>query len=155
MIRLEFMQEALKEAQKASERGDFGVGAVLVLDGTIIARASNAMISQGVWAHPETLVLRQIEKSKFDNLSRYRKMSLYTTLAPCPQCWGACLIRGIGSIIIGAHDTLSEPSYDLVPKVFSNNVPKLNWCEGEIAEKCLKVFQKNRIELDKKIGFSS
>lgn len=102
MNKEQFMEEAYKEAQKAYERGECPVGAVLVRDGTIIARAGNREVElKDPTAHAEILVLR--EAGPLLGSHTFPDCTVYTTLWPCPMCENALLRAKIPVVIIGAR----------------------------------------------------
>ena len=99
----QFMREALLLAQQAAELGEVPVGAIVVKDGVIVGRGSNAPIgSQDPSAHAEILALRDAAKK----LGNYRLVdcSLYVTLEPCAMCAGAIQHARIGQLVFGAKD---------------------------------------------------
>jgi tRNA(adenine34) deaminase len=99
----QFMREALKEAQKAYATGEVPVGAVLVIDGQIIARAHNQVeLLNDSTAHAEMLALT----AAFHALgSKYLpQATLYVTLEPCLMCTGALYWSQIGRIIFACTD---------------------------------------------------
>jgi tRNA(adenine34) deaminase len=99
----QFMREALSLAQQAAELGEVPVGAIVVKDGVIVGRGSNAPIgSHDPSAHAEILALRDAAK----NIGNYRLVdcSLYVTLEPCAMCAGAIQHARIGQLVFGAKD---------------------------------------------------
>ncbi|MBX6380784.1 tRNA(adenine34) deaminase [Thermoflavifilum aggregans] len=99
----QFMREALKEAQKAYEAGEVPVGAVLVIDGQIIARAHNQVeLLNDSTAHAEMLALT----AAFHALgSKYLpQATLYVTLEPCLMCTGALYWSQIGRVVFATAD---------------------------------------------------
>lgn len=97
------MREAMALAQQAAERSEVPVGAVVVKDGQIIGRGSNAPIGMhDPSAHAEILAMRDAAK----NIGNYRLVdcSLYVTLEPCAMCAGAIQHARIGKLIFGAKD---------------------------------------------------
>ncbi len=98
-----FIREALIEAGKAALIGEIPIGAVVVFDGEIIARAYNLRETTGdPTAHAEILALRsaaQLRKSW-----RLNGATLYTTLEPCPMCAGAMVLARIKRLVYGAID---------------------------------------------------
>ena len=99
----EYMKIALAEAQKAFDRDEVPVGAVIVFDGKILARAYNSpIISNDPSAHAEMLALRQAAMA----IGNYRLTgaSLYVTLEPCIMCAGAILQARLARVIFGARD---------------------------------------------------
>ena len=98
-----WMNIALEQARKAKEEGEVPVGAILVKDSLIIARAHNQPISTNdATAHAEIQLIR----SAGEKLKNYRLTgtSLYVTLEPCAMCLGAIMHARIERIIFGAHD---------------------------------------------------
>ena len=98
-----FMQAALDEAQSAGIEGEVPVGAVLVVNDEIIARAHNSPIkAHDPCAHAEILVLREAGKV----LQNYRltSASLYVTLEPCAMCVAAMIHARIERCVYGAPD---------------------------------------------------
>jgi tRNA(Arg) A34 adenosine deaminase TadA len=148
-----FMKEAYSEAQKAAERGDYGIGCVIVLDGKIISRSGNEVITRGIvpYAHGESLAFDNLRKTEFDNIDSYRKMSVYTTLAPCPQCWGRMIVAGVKEVIYSTPDQISTQNYsESIPEIFKLTAPKVLELGGDLGSKCKDLFEKTRIEIDKK-----
>lgn len=100
---VEFMQAALAEAREAAARGEVPVGAVVVAEGKIIARAGNRTITDcDPTAHAETIVLREAAKK----LGNYRMpgTTLYVTIEPCAMCAGAMIQARITRLVYGADD---------------------------------------------------
>lgn len=98
-----FMQEALKEAQKAYDADEVPVGAVVVMNNKIIARGHNQVeLLNDATAHAEILAIT----SAFNLLgSKYLpEATLYVTLEPCLMCAGAIFWGKIGHIVYGASD---------------------------------------------------
>jgi len=98
-----FMREALKQAQEAYRIGEVPVGAVLVYEEKIIARAYNQVESlHDASAHAELLCLREAAKI----LSNWRLLNttLYCTLEPCAMCLGALLLFRVSKLVWGAKD---------------------------------------------------
>lgn len=98
-----FMQEAINEAKKAGQ--EIPVGAIIVQNGEIIARASNKKEElNDVTAHAEILAIKQAAK-KINNW-RLKECSLYVTLEPCPMCASAILYSRIPNVYFGTQDPL-------------------------------------------------
>src|SRR5277367_6703849 len=99
----EFMAAALAEAHQAAERAEVPVGAVLVFDNRIVARAGNRTIAEcDPTAHAEIVVLRAAAKM----LKNYRLLGsiLYVTIEPCAMCCGAMIQARIARLVYGADD---------------------------------------------------
>lgn len=98
-----FMKEALKEAKKAFKAGEVPVGAVLVYQGEIVARAYNQVeLLKDATAHAEMICLTM--GSEYRQNWRLLDCSLYCTLEPCPMCAGAMLLSRIKTLVWGARD---------------------------------------------------
>ena len=98
-----FMQEALKLARGAQERGEVPVGALVVLDEKIIGRGANSPIAANdPTAHAEILALREAAQS----IGNYRLegATLYCTIEPCVMCAGAMVAARISKLVFGARD---------------------------------------------------
>ena len=99
----EFMAAALAEAHQAAERGEVPVGAVLVFDNRIVARAGNRTISDcDPTAHAEIVALR--EASQILENYRLPGATLYVTIEPCAMCCGAMIQARIARLVYGADD---------------------------------------------------
>lgn len=97
------MTIALTEARAAGERGEVPVGAVVVLDGEIIAQRGNEREATGdPTAHAEILALRDAAIATGDR--RLRRATLVVTLEPCPMCAGAVWAAQVGRVVYGAAD---------------------------------------------------
>ena len=99
----EFMAAALAEAHQAAERGEVPVGAVLVFDNRIIARAGNrTIVDCDPTAHAEIVALREASQT----LENYRLpgATLYVTIEPCAMCCGAMIQARIARLVYGADD---------------------------------------------------
>lgn len=98
-----FMGEALKQAAKAYEREETPIGAVIVKENTIIARAYNQVETlKDATAHAEMLAITQAEAALGD--WRLNGCSLYVTKEPCPMCAGAIVHVRFKRVIFGAQD---------------------------------------------------
>lgn len=116
-----FMQQALKEAQRAFEDGEVPVGAVVVMNNRVIARGHNQVERlNDPTAHAEIIALT----SAFNYLgSKYLPDAcIYVTVEPCLMCAGALYWSKIGKIIWGAddekngHKRITEPNWPFHPK---------------------------------------
>jgi tRNA(adenine34) deaminase len=97
------MDEALVEARSAEAHGDVPVGAVVVLDGQVIARAHNERERrQDPTAHAELLALRAAAE-KIGSW-RLERCVLYVTLEPCAMCAGAVVLSRVPVLVYGAAD---------------------------------------------------
>ncbi len=100
---IQFMQEALAEARAAAAAGEVPIGAVLVLDGKILARSGNRTIRDNdPTAHAEIVVLR--EAARLLGNYRFASSTLYVTIEPCGMCAGAMIQARISRLVYGADD---------------------------------------------------
>ena len=98
-----FMGEALRQAVKAYEAEEVPVGAVVVREGRIIARAFNQVeLLKDATAHAEMLALTQAEEAVGD--WRLSDCTLYVTKEPCPMCAGAIVHVRLARLVFGASD---------------------------------------------------
>jgi len=98
------MDIALAEAGKASDRGEIPVGAVVIAsDGTVLARAGNAVEAQAdASAHAELLALRAAATLRGE--PRLPDCDLVVTLEPCPMCAQAISLFRIRRLVFGGYD---------------------------------------------------
>lgn len=98
-----FMGEALRQALRAYDAEEVPVGAVIVRNGKIIARAFNQVeMLKDATAHAEMLAITQAEAVVGD--WRLNDCSLYVTKEPCPMCAGALVHARMGKVIFGVGD---------------------------------------------------
>ena len=98
-----FMREALTEAGRAAEQDEVPVGAVLVVEGTVVGRGFNQPISSGdPTAHAEIVAIRDAAR----RLGNYRltDSTLYVTIEPCLMCVGALVHARVGTLVYGAAE---------------------------------------------------
>jgi tRNA(adenine34) deaminase len=101
--RPDFMGEAMAEARAAAERGEVPVGAVVVVDGIIVARAGNRTRELAdPTAHAEILAIRQACSDA--GSERIGSADLYVTLEPCAMCAAAISFARIRRLYFGADD---------------------------------------------------
>ena len=98
-----FMKKALLEAEQAFEKGEVPVGAVIVVDNKIIARAHNLTeLLNDVTAHAEMQAITSA--SNFLGGKYLHNCILYVTLEPCKMCGGALFWSQISNVVYGASD---------------------------------------------------
>ena len=98
-----FMKKALLEAEQAFEKGEVPVGAVIVVDNKIIARAHNLTeLLYDVTAHAEMQAITSA--SNFLGGKYLHNCTLYVTLEPCQMCGGALFWSQISNVVYGASD---------------------------------------------------
>lgn len=136
------MKEALYEAEKAFKKGEVPVGAVLVIDGKIIAKAHNQKETTfDPTAHAEILAIRQA--SQAINAWRLSEAILYITKEPCIMCSGAIVHARIKKVVYGCHDPKGGGAASLY-RILQDS--RLNhWVEiksGILEEECREILQK-------------
>ncbi len=133
---MDYMRIALEEAHFAAAEGEIPVGAVLVKDGTVIAKAHNRReADHDPTAHAEMLCLREAARVLGD--WRLRGCTLYVTLEPCPMCAGAMVMSQLGACVYGAADERQGccgSVYDLPGDPALSGTTK--WQSGMMAEEC-------------------
>ncbi len=133
-----FMQQALKEALSAFEQGEVPVGAIIVMNDKIIARAYNQVEQlTDSTAHAEIMALT----TAFNYLgSKYLPAArIYITIEPCLMCAGALYWSKIGTIVYGASD--EKNGYR---KTTSTNCPfhvKTTLLTGILKDECTRLMQ--------------
>jgi tRNA(adenine34) deaminase len=99
----QWMDLAIAEARAAADAGEVPVGAVMVRDGVVVARAANRTLrDQDPTAHAEALAIRDVAAQ----LGSWRLdgCSLYVTLEPCAMCAGAIVLARLDRVVFGAWD---------------------------------------------------
>jgi tRNA(adenine34) deaminase len=97
------MRVALDEAEDAGEAGEVPVGAVIVREGEVLARAANASVSSAdATAHAELLAIQAASAVLGDQ--RLTGCTLYVTLEPCAMCAGAIVLSRVDRVVFGAWD---------------------------------------------------
>ena len=133
---MDYMHIALEEARQAAAEGEIPVGAVVVKDGEIIARAHNRRENDhDPTAHAELLCLRQAARVLGD--WRLRGCTLYVTLEPCPMCAGAMVMSQLSQCVYGAADDRQGccgSVYDLPGDPALAGTTR--WQSGVMAEEC-------------------
>jgi tRNA(adenine34) deaminase len=143
----QFMQQALEQAGLAALAGEVPVGAVIVRNGEVVARAFNQPITKhDPSAHAEMLVLRQAALSE-ENY-RLPGTTLYVTLEPCTMCAGAMLHARVDRIVYGAADLKTGAAGSVLDVFSSKQINHQTVVEGGVmAQECgqlLRNFFKER-----------
>lgn len=104
-----FMQEALKQAKIAFEKGEIPVGAVVVFENRIVGRAYNQTeMLRDPTAHAEMIAMTQasetISEGKQNHRGSLEGATLYVTLEPCTMCAGALVLTKCKNLVYGAKD---------------------------------------------------
>lgn len=138
-----YMRKALEEAKRAEEEGEIPVGAVVVCQGKIIARAHNETEKlNDVTAHAEMLAITCATSAlggKYLN-----ECTLYVTMEPCVMCAGALAWAQLGGLVYGASDT-HRGYHRLIPPVLH---PRTQVVAGILEDECSDLvknfFQRKR-----------
>ena len=149
-----FMKQALKEAKKAYDKLEVPVGAVIVKDGKIIARAYNQKeYKNDTTNHAEILAIKKASKK----LKSWRLIDcdMYVTLEPCSMCAGALIQSRIRKVYIGAPDEKTGACGSVLNLLkdyrFNHNVEIENGILKEECENLLKDFFKELRKLKKRV----
>src|SRR5271170_6463539 len=134
----QYMKQALREAQKAYDEGEVPVGAIVVLNDTIIARGYNQVEKlTDSTAHAEIIALT----SAFNFLgSKYLpEATLYVTVEPCLMCSGALYWSKLGRIVYGASD--EKNGYKKNTGTNNPFHPKTEIVSGILKEECAQLMK--------------
>ena len=130
------MRKALEEATRAAEEGEIPVGAVIVCQGKVIARAHNQTERlNDVTAHAEMLAVTMAANhlgGKYLN-----DCTLYVTLEPCTMCAGALAWAQLGKLVIGA----SDPQRGYTRLAPSPLHPRTQVTSGILSEECSRLIK--------------
>ena len=142
-----WMNLAIKQAIKAEKEGEVPIGAVLVKDELLIAKAHNQPITKNdPTAHAEVQLLRNAGK-KLQNY-RLTGSTLYVTLEPCAMCFGAMIHARVKHIVFGAYDPKTGVCGSSEDLTNANSFKhKINVTGGVSERKCsqlLNTFFKSR-----------
>ncbi|MFZ0796107.1 MAG: tRNA adenosine(34) deaminase TadA [Candidatus Korobacteraceae bacterium] len=136
-----WMEEALREAQRALALGEVPVGAIVVQDGGIVGRGCNRPLSANdPTAHAEILALREAGLT----IGNYRLLDcdLYVTVEPCAMCAGAITHARLRRLVYGAEDPKAGAVHSMLQLL---NHPKLNHqvevSSGVLAARCMDLLQ--------------
>ena len=136
-----WMEEALREARRAQSLGEVPVGAVVVCDGKVVARAGNRnLIDNDPTAHAEIVALRGAGLALGNH--RLLDCELFVTIEPCAMCAGAIVQARLKRLVYGADDAKAGAVHSVM-KVL--NHPQLNHhvevTQGVLAARCMDVLQ--------------
>jgi len=137
----DYMRMALAEAEKAAAIGETPIGAVLVIDGELIASAHNMRETwQDPTAHAEAIVLR--DASARCGRWRLSDATVYVTMEPCLMCAGALVLARIGRLVYGCRDARAGALgsvYDVIRDGRLNHVYPIT--PGVLEAECRAVLQ--------------
>jgi len=140
-----FMKEALKQAAIALEKGEVPVGAVVVFENRIIARAHNQMeMLHDPTAHAEMIAMTQaaaaVSQGKDQHRGSLEKCTLYVTMEPCPMCAGALVVTKCSKLVFGARDIKAGACESLYQITNDDRLNHRLSVHGGIMEEDSKVF---------------
>ena len=147
---IHYMREALKEAEKAMQRGEIPVGALLVRNGEIIGRGSNSRSLEGSpLGHAELTAMR--EASEAIGNWRLDDCTLYVTLEPCVMCAGAMVQSRLRTLVYGTRDPKAGAVgslYNIVedPRMYHRCIVRSGILKEECAELLRSFFRMRRSE---------
>ena len=135
------MRLAVNEARAALDHGDVPVGAVIVRDGVVIARAHNQReLLQDPTAHAEIIALTQASSAL--GTWRLTACTLYVTLEPCVMCAGAVVLARVARLVYGAQDPKAGACaslYRILDDARLNHHPEVT--AGVLADECAEVLR--------------
>jgi tRNA(adenine34) deaminase len=144
------MASALLEAEKAYKKNEVPIGAVVVVNGKIIARAHNLReFLADPTAHAEILAIKKAAK-KLGGW-RLNDATLYCTLVPCPMCAGAVVHARLKELVYGADDTKAGPRGSNMVAIASKYLNyKVKVKKGVLKENCSEIISRYFKRLRKK-----
>ncbi len=136
-----FMSEALRQARRAWERDEVPVGAVVVHDGRIIARAHNQVeLLKDATAHAEMLAITQAEAVIGD--WRLNECDLFVTKEPCPMCAGAMVHVRLRRVVFGCQSAKDGAAGSLMNLLQHPNLNhRCDLTAGVRQEECAQMLQ--------------
>lgn len=131
-----FMKQALAEAKKAFAKGEVPIGAVVVCNQQIIARAHNFTETlHDVTAHAEMQAITAA--ASYLGAKYLNDCTLYVTVEPCVMCAGALYWSKVAKVVYGA----SEDKYGYTKKVSLALHPKTEVVAGVMADECAQIMK--------------
>lgn len=135
------LRRAIRLAEEAEKRGNLPIGAVVCLEGQVIAEGRNAIWKPvlDLTRHAEIEALRGVAASLW---SRAGEMALYTTLEPCLMCAGAIMLHRIGKVVFGATDAHGGVGCTLahLPEYFQERFSSIQWIGPALPDECDPLF---------------
>lgn len=134
---LDYLRRAIQLAQETQKIGNLPIGALITLDGEILAEGKNS-----VWfpkykpnGHAEIEALEAVPTDKWNKAA---DMTLYTTLEPCLMCVGAILLHRIGRIIFGSKDGHGGALcvFGHMPGAYENLLRTTEWIGPALPQEC-------------------
>ena len=135
-----YMNIALKEAKKAYKKAEVPVGALIVIDNKIIAKAHNLRENKNnIINHAELIAIKKASKKKKN--WRLDNSVMYVTLFPCPMCASAIMQSRIKKIVVGAP-TKDLKNKEIVHMIFDGNTinPSIEIKENVLKTECMQIL---------------
>lgn len=131
-----FLEEALAEARAAFAAGEVPIGAVLVREGSILARGQNRVLrNQDPTAHAEIVAMREAARI----LENYRLVDceLYVTLEPCAMCAGAMIHARLKKLVYAATDPKAGAAGSVLEVINNSRLNhQMSVSSGLLADEC-------------------
>ena len=149
----DYMLRTVELAKSAGEAGNLPIGALIVLDGQVIAEGQNRL-----W-HPVTSPGRHAEIDALSEVDptlwkRAKEMTLYTTLEPCLMCLSAILLHRIGHVVYGAEDPRGGALCTVghMPVAFEKFYKELKMRGPAMPEECDELFRQMVVIIEDRIA---
>lgn len=140
-----YLRRALQLAREAERQANLPIGALICLDGTVIAEGKNAIWQPvaSLTRHAEMEALRAVPPHLW---SRSREMTLFTTLEPCLMCAGAILLHRIGRLVFGALDPYGGVGVTVqnLPTYFQEQFLLAEWSGPALPAECDPLYLRVR-----------
>jgi len=140
-----YLHRAIQLAREAERNDNLPIGAVICLDGKIIAEGMNSIWYPviGLTRHAEMEALRSVPAKLW---SRSRDMTLFTTLEPCLMCAGAILLHQIGRLVFGAADPYGGVGVAVQnwPPYFREQFLRVDWIGPVLPAECDPLYARVR-----------
>jgi len=138
-----YIRRAIQIALEAEQRGNLPIGAVIVLDGAIIAEAGSSILVP-VYHPGRHAEMESLHHVPVELWPRSREMMCYSTLEPCVMCFGALLLHGVGRIVFGAADTEGGATAVLghLPSYYADGRGVPEWVGPVAADECDELYRR-------------
>jgi len=140
-----YMRLALEQAELSLREGNWPIGAVIELNGKVIAKAHNQVYTlNDRLAHAEMLALRPVQQELSENK---KQATIYTTYEPCPMCFGGIILSRIKKVVCGADLDNSGAMYfrKELPLLFKQDKFSIDFVQGVLTEDCAKMFMSSEL----------
>jgi tRNA(adenine34) deaminase len=138
-----FMKRAVEIALEAETLGNPPIGSIITLEGEVVSEGGCSLLRPEFQPgrHAETEALKSVPAGLWP---RAREMTCYSTLEPCPMCFGALLLHDVGRIVFGALDPLGGSGGLLphLPPYFNRPRGKPEWIGPIMPEVCDPLFER-------------